>query len=300
MKNFVWSFLREELRKVEEDIHDYGWVPTTKSGKQKTPGQIRAAVRKYIQRNGITSNKFRKTVDVNSNSWSKFMKGQYKNQWSACSNSSYWAAARFLALEAAREKHRKKEIREANKIIKKRKRDGEYDENVDPEMVAISKHRVTKSTKKSSAKADAQALVDRICAVTDVSDASTISIYENCDIVRRKIATFLNTPGMTKSCFLKALQCQAGSLNTFMKYKGKGSGAANKVYSAAYRFFEQKRIMEDKPKSKNRREQEARWGKEGYERRHDNGKRLVFGEKAPDPRIFDIDFSKDRRNQMGF
>ena len=58
--------------------------------------------------------------------------------------------------------------------------------------------------------------------------------------------------------------------------KGKGAGAANTVYVKAYRFFEQKRILEGKVKSKKRLTAEREQGPDGFPLRHDNGMRWVF------------------------
>ena len=62
---------------------------------------------------------------------------------------------------------------------------------------------------------------------------------------------------VSQAAFLRALGgIQAGSLANFRKMKGKGAGASNCIYPAAYRFFEQKRILDNKPKSNARKEAE--------------------------------------------
>ena len=67
--------------------------------------------------------------------------------------------------------------------------------------------------------------------------------------------------GSPKPWTLKAF-CEAiggvgnGSYNKFMHKTGAMAGAANGVYSAAYMFFEKKRIWEKKPKTQARRKVE--------------------------------------------
>ena len=68
------------------------------------------------------------------------------------------------------------------------------------------------------------------------------------------------------------------------------------MYVKAYVFFEKKRILEKKPKSDKRLEQERRWGSAGFSLRHDDGKRWSFGGAATDPRVFDIEWCQDQRN----
>ncbi|GMH80701.1 hypothetical protein TL16_g08661 [Triparma laevis f. inornata] len=95
-----------------------------------------------------------------------------------------------------------------------------------------------------------------------------VPVYEDCDVVRRKINKFLTESGMTQGFFLKAINSQANS----------------------------------------RIEQEVRWGPNGYKLKHDNGMRRVLplqpcemgygfpGANNVDPTIFNIDAMRDRRN----
>ena len=123
-----------------------------------------------------------------------------------------------------------------------------------------------------------------------------VAVYDDCNEVRRKIARFLSTSGVTQGAFLSAIGAQSKSLNDFRRMKGKGAGAGNKVYHNAYRLFEQQRLLEKKHKSTKRVEAEARWGAEGgYPLEHDSGARWVFGGEAVDPSIFDIDAMAERR-----
>ena len=53
---------------------------------------------------------------------------------------------------------------------------------------------------------------------------------------------------------------RVSGLYSIPKVEIKALGASSKVYGAAYRFFEQKLILERLPKSRNRLIQEKRWG----------------------------------------
>ena len=91
----------------EEEMYG-GWFPRTKSGKQRTPNQIRNELQKYIDTSNKTQSEVMSQLGVNSGSFYKFMNpGNYKNQWNATQNGTYWAAARFLEKERKRPKKKK-------------------------------------------------------------------------------------------------------------------------------------------------------------------------------------------------
>lgn len=73
-----------------------------------------------------------------------------------------------------------------------------------------------------------------------------------------------------------------------------GAGASNCMYRKAWRFFEQKRILEGKPKSAKRVEQEQRWGPEGFPLQHDSGVRYVHKDTPPEvaAKFFDIEVAR--------
>ena len=126
-----------------------------------------------------------------------------------------------------------------------------------------------------------------------------VSVFDNCDQVRRKCNKFLASGLSTKTAWLKTMGVAPGSFNTFMNFNGKGSGAGNGTYVKAYCFFEKQRVLEKKAKTKARKTNEARWPT-GYRLKHDNGKRLCFGGRPTDRSIFDIDACQDRRNASGW
>ena len=89
--------MKKQLELLDVAIDCGNYAPTSKSGKQKSPNEIRSEIRKYLATSGSTQTKFLDQIGVNSNSYGKFMKGAYKNAWSALENGTYWAAAKFLA-----------------------------------------------------------------------------------------------------------------------------------------------------------------------------------------------------------
>ena len=91
----------------------------------------------------------------------------------------------------------------------------------------------------------------------------TEPIYDDCNEIRRKINAFLKTSRMTQTLWLKLIDCNADSYGRFMKLKGKFNGNHNGVYAGAARFFESLSILEHKPKSAKRLEEEAAFGRYG-------------------------------------
>jgi hypothetical protein len=52
-----------------------------------------------------------------------------------------------------------------------------------------------------------------------------------------------------------------------MRYAGATTGNSNRVYYAAYVYFEKKRISEGQPKSEHRRKMEKQWAPKGMSRK---------------------------------
>ena len=274
---------QSELQDLEEEMMDDYWVPR-RGSKQKSPNAIRGEITRFLQEKTMSQTAWLSMIGINSGSFRKFMRGNYKDQWSACQNGTYWAAAKFLEREKIRAKYRKKAEN------KKRKRDI-------LDGVSSGSSSSSSSSRKKARKTAGLLLLQQISAV-DLPE--NVPVYDNCDIIRKKIDRFLIDNVVSQAAFCRAIGGVAGnSLLSFRKYKGKGAGASNSVYPAAYRFFEQKRILEKKTKSKARKEAELNFGAEGYEMRHDDGRRLVFGGAPVDRSIFDIDAMARRRRENG-
>lgn len=252
--------LEEELDALLSKIDDGEFFPCSSTGKQITPNSMRADIRKHLAETGKNQTKFQDDIRVSAASYGKFMNGKYKDQWSAVQNGTYHAAGVYLAqyriqkkiddlmskkADAATTKNAKSSEKTSENISKKRPAEAEGDEHVP-------------STKKSKTDMDNQ-----LAAIAAVSLGET-PVYANCDEVRQMINKYLISSGVNQTRWLKCISAGANSLIAFRKMKGKGAGASNMIYPLAWRFFEKKRILEKKPKSSKRLEQEARWGPEGF------------------------------------
>lgn len=285
----------EKLLKQKEDLEDAissgDWIPRSgPSGKQKSPNVIRSAIRKYLAEKGITQTEFLSRIGVNSNSYNRFMTQKYKDEWSATDNGTYWAAAQHLARDDIDSKIKALEEKKSGSAASKRKAD-DISATVDETSAPAPESAAAKKAKK----AETAQLLEAICAVDVPEDGP---IYANCDEVRTWIVKFYRLTGITDAAFLRCIGAQSNSLNSFRTFKGKGAGASNLIYPRTWRLMEQYRIHQGKPKSAHHLEQEKRWGAEGFPQRHDDGKRYVFGGDAyVDPRIFDIEYGQDMRNE---
>lgn len=59
----------------------------------------------------------------------------------------------------------------------------------------------------------------------------------SCDVVRKKIMTFLATKEMTQTAFIQAIGSSAPSHSRFMKLKGAWNGTQNQTFWGATRYF---------------------------------------------------------------
>ena len=254
---------------------DSNWIPTTASGKQVSPNRLRGQITRYIASSvekGGKTRWIRDVLGVNGNSFNKFMKGNYKDQWSACQNGTYWAAARFFARQ-------KLEAKANPAATKKRKR----------AATASSASKKTESLKLQ--------LALMTLMTNDPRCASGIEIYEHCDTVRSQLAALISSGRLNQTSTLKLMTAGNTSFKSFSILKGKGAGASNKSYREGYRLLEALRIHDGKVKSQRRVDNEARWRDVGgYSLRHDDGQRLYFPGQRQDPRDYNIDWCKEGRN----
>ena len=225
------------------------WVPTTASGKQKTPNQVRNEFQRYLDNCGRTQGSVLEEIRINNNSFRKFMNPKtYKNQWSAAQNGTYWAAAKLLA----KEKHAAKQHAASNK---KRK-----------PMAAAAGTSGTVATKKpkTESRADAVAWLRTVMAV---SGANTTIVYDSCPELVKKIKQCFQDhhPGVTRAAFCKIalLGSNNNALARFLAAKGQDQ-SGNQVYPRAYAFFEKLRHQEGQAKSRARNKHEAEQGATGF------------------------------------
>ncbi|RLN92429.1 hypothetical protein BBJ28_00009984 [Nothophytophthora sp. Chile5] len=218
--------------------------------------QIRSRIRKFLATKEMTQTAFLKLIDANSNSYYRFM--NLKGPYSGSMNQTYEGAAIFFY---RRERDATKEKEAMKKTDRKRK---------------VAEEREERAKKRK----DGPELIKRILdtELEEADEDGSVPVYDDCDEIRKKINSFLAEKVTTQTAFLRALgDINANSLRSFFSMKrGAGSGAANVVYRTAYVFFEKKRILEGKKKTKKRMGNEAKQGKDGFELRHDNGMRWVI------------------------
>jgi len=221
---------------------EYGWVPRTKSGKQRTPNMIRNELQKYIDASTETQTAIVAKMGVHSNSFRNFMDpGSYKNQWSALQNGTYWAAAQLLEEERNKPK-------QSNKKRKAATSSSNNNDN-DP----------TNKKSKSQAKLDAVALMNRIASF-DAPGLCNTMVYDSCPDLVRKLKSFLDKDGVTKTdlCRYGLGGIQMAQLNRFLAAK-KQDAAGTGTYTAAWVFFEKYRLLQgNQPKSKQRLQNEVK------------------------------------------
>ena len=253
--SFAAAAAAADVKPWEED----GWVPRTASGKQKSPNVIRGELQRYIDSSPLTQTAIIQKMGVNNNSFRRFMDPKtYKDQWSACQNGTYWAAARLLAEDKWNQDQDKKKASKGKKKAAagtgKRKADGEENTgNVADAATSASAVSIAKPAPKRT-KADAVALMAKINAT---QGAHTSIVYDSCPELVKKIKEFLDEPGVTKSDLCTALGgINSNSLRTFLMGK-KQDQCGNVTYPRAYAFFEKKRIMEGKKKTARRVKNEA-------------------------------------------
>jgi len=246
---------------------DCDWVPTMSNGKQKTPNQIRGELQRYLDSCGRTQTSVVQDLQVNNNSFRKFMNPKtYKDQWSALQNGTYWAAARFLAQLAHDNKTKKRKGTVAGAASDTTTSTGPAKKKV-----------------KTESRAEADAWLLETMAVTLLQ---TGVVFGSCPQVVQKIKQCLTDhPGLTKASFCKvALEgVNHNSLARFLAGK-KQDQQGNVVYKRAYAFFEKLRIKNGEAKSKARLKNESEQGPGGFDTapyRPCNTYYIVAGEVLP-------------------
>ncbi|OTB02577.1 hypothetical protein M426DRAFT_13365 [Hypoxylon sp. CI-4A] len=97
----------------------------------------------------------------------------------------------------------------------------------------------------------------------------SVSVFETCDDIRRKINARLRKSGVSQTQFCRDLYAQLNvpkikgiqskQLTDFLRQKGPRTGAKSTVFYAACVYFEKLRIKQNKPKSDHREEMEDIW-----------------------------------------
>jgi len=240
------------------------WVPTNQRGNQKSCNAIRTEITRFLLSGEMTQTAFLEEIGCNNNSYGRFMK--LKGPWNGTQNGVYWGAAKFFARKKLGEEWEKK-FRPA---AAKRKREG----------AATERKNARKKLDEAASKLSA--------------DYAEGPVYDSCPDVRRKITAFLKSSGTTATAFCRMVDVPSNALTRFMKYKPVSGtaksaesmrysqpGAAMSIYPRAYHFFERLRIGEGKPKTKKRLENEAALSGQGFQLRHDDGRRWKYIKTVP-------------------
>ncbi|KAJ7578336.1 hypothetical protein C8J56DRAFT_969719 [Mycena floridula] len=141
--------------------------------------------------------------------------------------------------------------------------DNSSDTEFTPEAGSSKAPRLSEKDNASSAsKAKAKAAPKSWKDVTlEGEDEGDVTVYDDCNEIRRKIRLLQKEPGFKVTYWLKEIGgVNSNSFNRFMKLSGPQGGAENSTYRAAYIFFEKKRIAENKPKTAKRKTNEAAGG----------------------------------------
>ncbi|KAI1390507.1 uncharacterized protein F4822DRAFT_426355 [Hypoxylon trugodes] len=115
----------------------------------------------------------------------------------------------------------------------------------------------------------------------DGEETDSVSVYDSCDEIRRKVNAHLKLPNVTQAQFCRDLYAQlhattikgiqSKQLADFRAGKRAKTGAKSTVFYAAYVYFEKLRVAQNKPKTKHREDMEDIWElKGGFDRETDH------------------------------
>eukprot|EP01083_Nonionella_stella_P287441 978423_1 len=218
--------------------------------------QIRTKIRKLLTTPGFKITHWLRELDINSNSYQRYMK--LKGKWNNTSNQTFSAAHRYFMKQ---EKLKKKaKAKEKNKSSKQKKKDA-------------AKRKKENEEKKGKV----EEILEGIKQVEKNGYDEDGAIFDDCNDVRKNILLFLKRGVMTKSRFLKEIGNVA--FNSYSSFASMGplklSGASNQTYPKAYHWLEKLRIAEGVNKSKKRLQNEDYYP-DGFPLSHDNGRRICF------------------------
>ena len=247
----------DDVSDEEEEMpwEDPDWIPTTSKGRQKTPNEIRGALKKYIATSGRTQKSLLEEIKVGHCTFHKFMTRPYKNQWTAVKNQSYLAAARFLE----KIKHTSKKQNSKKKANSTNKRKTAV--NTANSSVSNKKARTTPS----ESRVEGDTWLEGVMAAS-TSVPVGAPVFDTCpQIVQKLKQCFEQYPGVTKASFCR-IALSGSNTNALAKFLAApyAEQQGNAVYAKAYRFFEILRILEGQPKTTARLQNERDQGAEGF------------------------------------
>lgn len=219
---------------------------------------IRRKIQRFLARKTMTQTAMLKQMEVNSNSFRRFMsyKGKYQGSDNCCYSSALLFFDHLEKQERAAKQQEKDTAKAATKTAGK----------------TAGKAAATPKLSRAEQAAKAQELFDKVNAVTL---DEPVYVFDDCDEVRKKIHELIESKAVTQSALLKELDVNSNSMRRFLTTKGKREGCSNGVYAAAYVFFERLRIAEGKPKTGKRVKMESE-KPTGFSLQRDPTHTLVF------------------------
>lgn len=196
--------------------------------------QLRRRMKTYITNSDMNQTQFQKKLDVSAKSYRGFMNA--KGPHGGMESNTFPAAHQFFA---------KREDRGYKQPRAKRRKLSDAD------------------LRKSDA--------DQLPAIPG-DKTGAVKVYDTCDDIRTKIDKYLAKTNLTKVAFARELsKCQgrgepditAAGLSKYQQKSGPLAGNSNRVFYAAYVYFEKLRVKEGKAKSKKRTEMERVHGAKG-------------------------------------
>ncbi|KAI1407645.1 hypothetical protein F5Y13DRAFT_124051 [Hypoxylon sp. FL1857] len=242
--------LEDEIAAYKQNLNDVISPDTFEDDPMPSCQVVRNRIHKLLDAGITTKTEFSKAIGCNTNSLNGFLR---QTGTSGGRNSSvyYNAWAWFRQREVAKLKM---------PDLKKRQTQGAEDTN---SGAGSSASKVVKGRELPD--------ISRIHLRGEETDS--VSIYDTCDEIRKKINAHLRTPGMTQAQFCRDLYTQlhapkikgiqSKQLSDFLHGKGSRTGVKSTVFYSAYVYFEKLRIAKGKPKSKHREEMEDIWEGQG-------------------------------------
>lgn len=219
---------------------------------------VRGRINKLFDGGIMTKAEFCRATGCNSNSLSNFLKA--KGPMGGCNSSVYANGWRWLRQ------------REAAGL----------------KMPDVKKRQLQEAKAAGAGASGSKSSITTAASLPDISgihlngeEADSVSVYDTCDEIRKKINAHLKTPGLTQAQFCRDLYAQLNAptiksiqskqLADFRAGKGSRTGAKSTVFYTAYVYFEKLRIAQGKPKSKHRETMEEIWmSRGGFDRDMDH------------------------------
>ena len=279
--------LSNESNTLSRQVSNESTLRTAVPQYQYDCDQIRARIAHYLESGEVKVTQFQRLLDINSNSYGRFMK--HRGPDSGVDNQTYAAAHAFFLRQdmygtapppvmgglagtfpsaAAPSPPIATPSFTPINNGKKRQRTST--------ISSVSSRRTSGDVLASSASSvngnDAGPADVSIILLPNLLTDS-VPVHDSCDEIRRKITLHLNRAGVTQASFLRTLAAQfhaeerkfqSKQLNTFRSYRGADKGNTSAIFYAAYVYFERLRIKEGVEKTRHRIAMEAAWPK-GFE-----------------------------------